>query len=152
MSFPKVRSADWVIVCLFAFVVPIAAAQENVHFTRSEVRRIVREAKTPDQYKMLAGWFRTEETVFRSKANTENGEYLRYKNRFTAAKYPTYADTTRNLRDYYLYRANKSASLASRYEIQLSKVDPNYRPGRSPESMSTGMQSKNSSPSVSEDE
>lgn len=114
-------------ICLISVVLPMAA-QNHVHYGRSELKRMMREASTADQYRTLVTWFREQETTFRGKAEAENRDYDRYKDRLVPAKYPTPADTARGLRDYYTYKANQMAGLATRYEIQLSRVDPSYRP------------------------
>jgi len=113
-------------ICVMAVALP-AAAQNHAHYSRSELRRMMREASSPDQYRTLVTWFREEEAIFRSKAEAENRDYEHYKVR-VRTKAPTRADNARNFRDYYVYKADKMAGLASRYETILSRLDPRYQP------------------------
>ena len=92
-------------IAVWVFIVaPQAAAQDSVHYSRSGLRKMVREA------------------------DAENRDYERLQRMVVPAKYPTRADTARGLRDYYSYRASQMASIAAGYEIQLSRLDPTFRP------------------------
>ena len=113
-------------VCLFSLALPMAA-QNHVHYSRSELGTMMRQASTADQCKTLATWFREEEVSSRSKAGAENRDYERYKNLMVPAKFPTRADSARRLGDYYSYKADQNAAFASRFETQLSRLDPSYR-------------------------
>ena len=104
---------------------------------------MMREAHTADQYKDLAAWFRKEEAKFRSKAEAEERDYVLYKDRFPAAKYPTPAESARALSDYYLYKANKMAAIADRYDKQLSRTDLNHPGSAMPGSSTPGEPFKN---------
>jgi len=117
----------WLAVCAIGATLP-AIAQDHAHYSRPELRKMMKEAATGDQYRSLATWFREEETVLRGKARMENAEFEKYKDAMVLGKYPTRVDTARSLRDYYSYRANRMATLATRYETELARLDPAYRP------------------------
>ena len=61
---------DVLAIYLISVVLPVAA-QNYVHYSRSELRRTMREASTADQYRTLATWFHEQETIFRCKAEGE---------------------------------------------------------------------------------
>jgi hypothetical protein len=128
------------------------AAQNHAHYSRSELRRMMKEASSADQCRTLATWFREEETIFRVKAEAENRDYERYKNVLIPAKFPTRADTARGLKDYYSYKANQMAALASRYETQLSRLDPSYRPVTTTTAAMTETPITTATPSLSQNE
>jgi hypothetical protein len=103
-----------------------AAAQSEVHYSSSELHKMMREASTADQCRTLATWFRGEEATFRGKAEAENKDYERYKTT-ARVKVPTRADNARSLAGTYTNKANRMAELAARYETQLARLDPSYR-------------------------
>jgi hypothetical protein len=124
-GFRRVSGAE-LAVCLFSLVVP-ATAQKHISYSRSELRKAMREASTADQCRTLATWFREEEATFRGKAAAEDRDYELYNRMPGPSKYPTRADTARAFRDYYFSKANQMAALADRYETQLAQPDPSYR-------------------------
>lgn len=66
----------------------------------------------------LAGYFRWQETKYQQKARMEKAEWQRRIQNPTslAGKYPSPADSARNLFDYYSYRADQMGKNASHYE------------------------------------
>jgi hypothetical protein len=92
--------------------VPITA------MTRSDIKKLSRTAHTPEQYGVLAIYFRQQETQYRTKASDEKAEWERRK-QITGgvwSKYPTPSDSARNLYDYYVYQANDMSAKAGDYE------------------------------------
>jgi hypothetical protein len=116
------------VICFGAFLAGIpAAAQNQAHYTRSELKRLEREARTADQVRELARWYRGEEQVFRQKAKDENQELLRRQKMVLPGKFPNPVDSARSLRDYHNYKADQMAKRAARYETELQRLDPMYR-------------------------
>jgi hypothetical protein len=113
-------------VCAIGALLP-AAAQSKANYSGPELRKMMREASAADQFRTLATWFRGEEATFRGKAEAENRDYERYKTT-VHTKVPTRADNARSMAGYYSGKADRMAALATRYETQLSQLDPNYRP------------------------
>jgi hypothetical protein len=136
---------------VISLVLPMAA-QNHAHYSRSELRRMMKEASSADQCRTLATWFREEETTFRVKAEAENRQYERYKNMLIQAKFPTRGYTARELRNRYSYKANQMAARASRYETQLSRLDPSYRPVTTNPSAMPGTPITTAPPSLSQNE
>jgi len=104
-----------------------AVAQIHVHYTRSELRRLMQEAHNASQYRTLSMWFRDEEAIFRDKAAAASKEYERLKVLPGLGKNPTPADRAKERRDYYSYKAGKMATSAAYCEAELSKLDPSSR-------------------------
>lgn len=112
--------------CVVGLALP-GAAQIQERYSSSELRKMMRDAQTADQCRSLSTWFRGEEASFRAKAQAENADYERYKTT-ARTKAPTRADNARSLAGTYSGKADKMAALATRYESQLSRLDPSYRP------------------------
>jgi hypothetical protein len=104
-----------------------AVAHSQQSYSGSQLRKMMREANTPNQDSVLATWFRGQEAVYRAKVEAENRDYERYKTT-VRTKAPTRADNARSLADHYSGKASRMAELASGFETQLSRLDPSYRP------------------------
>lgn len=116
---------------LAVFMISLAfpvTANVHAHHSRAELRRLLREASTAEQFRTLAMWFREEEAVFRDKTEAENRDFEKLRRMTVPAKFPTPADSARSLRDYYAYEAHRKAEAAVRCEVQLSRMDPSFRP------------------------
>jgi hypothetical protein len=85
------------------------------HYSRSELRQLIHNAKSADQYDQLARYFHSEEANFRHQAEEENRVYERYRTN-TRPKTPTAADNARSSRDYYSVKAHHAATLAAKYD------------------------------------
>lgn len=94
---------------------PVATHALSSHELKKEIAR----AHTSEQYNALALYFRQQERVFRGKAEDEKTEWERRKQVTVSlgVKYPTPADSARNLYEYYVYEANQMARRATEYEI-----------------------------------
>lgn len=106
-------------MCLTGAALP-AQPRDHAHFTRSELRRLIRNAHTDEQYQTLATCFRALETHFRRKAADQDQEYQRLRFRTLPAKYPTPADSAKGLRDYYRYRAAQADVMAAKFEARIT--------------------------------
>jgi len=90
-------------------------------YTKAQLKQLVQDAHTPDQYKALAGYYRGRRESYLQQAAEEKLEWdRRSQNTMSiAAKYPRPVDSARNLYEYYMSMASESNSLASKYD-QLS--------------------------------
>ncbi|MGA2435790.1 MAG: hypothetical protein ABSG25_10945 [Bryobacteraceae bacterium] len=131
-------------ICAIGMILP-AAAQSQAQYSRSELHTMMREASTADQYRTLTTWFRGQETIFRGKAEAENKDYEQYKTT-VRTKAPTRADNARSMAAHYSNKADQMAALAVRYETQLARLDPSYRPIRAAASAAAGTPIMTSSP------
>jgi hypothetical protein len=94
-------------VCVIGAALPLLA-RGQAQYSSSQLHKMMREANTADQYRTLATWFRGKTTA--------------------RTKLPTRADNARSQAESYSNKAIQMASLASRYESQLARLDPTYRP------------------------
>jgi len=103
------------VVPLNALAQPSAATASYSH---SKLNRLVRNAHTPAQYQVLAVYFRSQERIFRSRAAAEKVEWERRQAVVTGPqfKFPTPADSARNLYEYYTDKADEMARRAADYE------------------------------------
>ena len=87
-------------------------------YSRSELKKQIATAHTPEQYQALANYYRQEEGSFRAQ---QAAELLLWEQRAqntssTAQKYPRPVDSAHYLYDYYAYEADRSAQQAALYE------------------------------------
>jgi hypothetical protein len=87
----------------------------------SQLKQLIREAHTPEQYQTLATYFRAQEKLYNDKAAVEKQEWDRRAAITTGPemKPPTGADSARNLYQYYVEKSQEMATLASNYEQRL---------------------------------
>jgi hypothetical protein len=78
---------------------------------------MAREAQTPQQYAALADYYQARRRMYVRMASAEMAEWSRRSAMTTplSEKWPRPADSARNLYEYYLHQAAKSASTAARY-------------------------------------
>jgi len=86
--------------------------------SQHELKKEIARAHTSEQYSMLANYFLQQEKVFRDKASEEKAEWERRKQVTISlgVKYPSPADSARNLYTYYDSRANQMARRVAEYE------------------------------------
>ena len=92
-------------------------AQNDTHYTQAQLKRLAREAHTPEQYATLAGYYDLQQKHFSQLAADEKAEWIR-RSQFTEsieAKYPRPVDTARNLYEYYTLKTNEAAALSAKY-------------------------------------
>jgi hypothetical protein len=87
------------------------------HYTQAQIKRMMREANTPDQYRVVARYFEQRQGEFSSKAADQLAEWARRSQNTTgpAAKYPRPVDEARNLYEYYAHEADDAAFQADKY-------------------------------------
>jgi len=100
-----------------------AQPSNTARYTKSEIKQLVHDAHTPEQYQALAQYFRSQQQADEQQAQTEKAEWERLSGGVTsaAAKYPRPADSSRiqyeNLSD----RAQQMGQRAEHYEELLAK-------------------------------
>jgi hypothetical protein len=89
-----------------------------VHYSHSEVQKMIREAHTPQQFETLASYFRTQQQSFEKQAQSEKQEWERRSQNVTGpgAKYPRPVDSSRNRYEYFAYQAGQMAQQAAHFE------------------------------------
>lgn len=119
------RNMIILIICGMTLMLFAAPAYEqsvsgdgSASLSRKQLNKQTNEAHTPEQYRALATYFRQRESSYSAKAAGEKTEWERRKQTqvSVAVKYPTPADSARNLYDYYSYEAAEMAKKAAAYE------------------------------------
>ena len=97
----------------------IAASSSEIsaHLTKSQLKQMLRDAHTPEQYSTLASYYDAQEKSYLQQAADEKKEWERRSQNVQGvlAKYPRPVDSARNLYEYYMYKASESASLKAKY-------------------------------------
>jgi hypothetical protein len=95
-----------------------ARAADVSHYSQTEVRQMIRDAHSVEQYKTLASYFRARQQAFEQQAQSEKQEWDR-RSQIAAAsyqKYPRPADSSRNRYEYFTYEAGQMSQQAAHFE------------------------------------
>jgi len=104
---------------------PTTAQVSN--YSQAEIRQMIHDAHTPQQYQTLAAYFRARQHDFEKKAHSEKTEWERRSQDVAgpAAKYPRPVDSSRNRYEYFAYEADQMAQKAAHFEsLSASSVQP----------------------------
>jgi hypothetical protein len=95
-----------------------AESASPVNYSRSELKKMVRDAHTPEQYRELACYYRVRQQEFEQQAHDELVWFARRSMNVSlaAAKYPTPTDSSRNRYEYFNYEAGQMGRKAAYYE------------------------------------
>jgi hypothetical protein len=102
----------------------IAAAQEaapttanRTHYTPGEIKKLEHEARSPEQYGILATYYGDQQKTYLEQAAQEKQEWDRRSQNVmvVAARYPRPVDSARNLYEYYMYKASQAGALSGKY-------------------------------------
>lgn len=91
---------------------------DHPSYSPSEVKQMIHDAHTAQQYHDLASYFRERQQYFDQQAQSEKIEWDR-RSQITAAsyqKFPRPADSSRNRYDYFTYEAQQMASQADHFD------------------------------------
>jgi hypothetical protein len=95
---------------------PISYPQNGDHYTRSQIKKMMRDAHTPDQYKALENYYGEQQRNYLSQAADERREWIgRQSTSAAVAKYPRPEDSARNLYEYLMYKASEAGTLSEKY-------------------------------------
>jgi hypothetical protein len=104
----------------FALASGIARAESAnaLNYSRSELKKMVRDAHTPEQYRVLTSYYRMRQQQFANQAHDEIVWFARRSMNVSlpAAKYPTPLDSSRNRYEYFDYEAQQMSRQAAHYE------------------------------------
>ena len=86
-------------------------------YSQAELKRLVRDAHTPEQFRELAGYYGKEQQTYLQKAAEEKQEWVRRSQYVmaSAAKYPRPVDSAHNLYEYDLSMASQAEKLSLKY-------------------------------------
>ena len=91
---------------------------DKPEYTSSQIRKMVRDAHTVEQYTELANYYAVQRRIYKSKA-VEQMHLWRQRSEMPSPlseKWPRPVDSARNLHDYYEYKAEQSAELFAKYD------------------------------------
>ena len=125
----------------FVLVIAIAAAGSAslnavslqpapAHYSPAQIKKMIHEAHTADQYRAIARYFDERRAEFSQKAADEMAEWAR-RSEFTtgpAAKFPRPVDAARNLYEYYAHEVDDAAFQADKYYRFAAGVEATTRP------------------------
>jgi hypothetical protein len=95
----------------------VSLPESGQHYTAAQLKRMIREAHSPDQYRALARYYEARQSEYSQKAAEQMEEWERRSHNVTgpAAKYPRPVDEARNLYEYYAHEADDSAFQADKF-------------------------------------
>jgi len=108
----------------------VVSAQETYsstgHHTQAQLKQLVRQAHTPEQYKALAAGYESQQKDFLQQADEEKQEWARRSQNVvaSAAKYPRPVDSARYLYEYYMYKASEAGKLSAKYSLLAAPASP----------------------------
>jgi len=93
--------------------------------THPQLRAMMQEAHTRQQYKALASYFRFQQVSFERQAQSEKQEWERRSQDVSrlSAKYPRPVDASRNRYEYFMYEAGQMNREATHYEDLAAKAE-----------------------------
>lgn len=94
-----------------------ASSDATTHYTRAQLRQLVRNAHAPDQYTALANYYGQRRSEYLEKAAEEKQEWARLSRNIggVAPKYPRPIDSARNRYEYLMYEASEAGALEAKY-------------------------------------
>src|SRR5208337_4353695 len=101
-----------------------AQLSDHRAFTQSEIKQMIADAHTAQQYHDIAAYFRERQQHFEEQAQSEKTEWERRSQNITgpAAKYPRPVDSSRNRYQYFATEAEQMRQQAEHYEAGLAKA------------------------------
>jgi hypothetical protein len=95
-----------------------AAAANGADYSRSELKNMVRNAHTPEEYRVLASYYRMRQQQFTDQAHDEIVWFARRSMNVSlpASKYPAPLDSSKNRYEYFDYEAQKMSQQAAHFE------------------------------------
>jgi uncharacterized protein (DUF427 family) len=101
-----------------------AASANGADYSRSELKKTVRNAHTAEQYRVLASYYRMRQQQFTDQAHDEIVWFARRSMNVSlpAAKYPTPLNSSRNRYEYFNYEAQRMSQQAAHYESLSASV------------------------------
>jgi hypothetical protein len=105
-------------VAVLAIGMAYAEPQMGTQYSQTELKVMVRGARTTQQYQQLATYFRTQQQIMEQKALAEKAEWERRSQVTTgiAQKYPRPVDSSKNRYEYFTYQAEQMGQQAAHYE------------------------------------
>lgn len=97
------------IAALIALVPAQKAFAREPDYSRKQIKEMMRDAHTPEQYRALGAWFQSQEQMFDEKAAAEKKDWEQRIGGYRQ-------DPARNRYDYYIGKAQEMRARAADYE------------------------------------
>lgn len=97
------------VAALTAVVPAQTSVGSGLQYSKKQIKEMMRDAHTPEQYRVLGEWFRLQEKMFRERSIAQKKEW---EQRLGGYK----VDPARNLYDYYVEKAQEMDARATYYE------------------------------------
>jgi len=124
------KSTSKVACALLAFALTCGLARagsaDGTTYSNSELKKMVRDANTPEQYRVLASYYRVRQQRFTEQAHDEIVWFAKRQLNLSlpAAKYPTPLDSSRNRYEYFRYEAQQMGEKAAHFESLAAGLNP----------------------------
>jgi hypothetical protein len=106
-----------------AFEASGAAAQTTPHYSRKQLKLLMDNAASADDYQKLAHYFHYQQMLFQTKAQLLLDESARNSSRYPmATKTVTRAEVTKRAYDECTTKANENGALAEQYDRMLVEL------------------------------
>jgi hypothetical protein len=94
-----------------------SSAETGAHCTKAQVKELKRHAQAPAQYTVLASYCGAQKADYLRLAAEAKKEWVQRSKNDSGhfGKYPRPVDSSRNLYEYYLYKASKTETLQAKY-------------------------------------
>jgi len=121
----RLAFACTVLACAAASLTLRAESSAPANPGHGDLKKMMRDAHTSEDYLTLASYFRWRQTEFEQQARSEKMEWdRRSMNAYlAAAKYPNPVASSRNRYEYFTYEAQKMSAQAARYESLSARAD-----------------------------
>ena len=101
-------------------------AETGAHYTKAQVKELKRNAHAPAQCAALASYYGAQKADYLRLAAEAKKEWMERSKNVTGGflKYPRPVDSSRNLYEYYLYKASKAETLQAKYSQLATSSTP----------------------------
>lgn len=97
------KAAHALLIAVILAALAAVAPAETASASKKQINEMMRDAHTPEQYRVLGAWFRSQEQMFDEKAAAEKKEWVQ---RAGGHK----VDPARNLYDCYVEKAQEMSA------------------------------------------
>jgi acyl-coenzyme A synthetase/AMP-(fatty) acid ligase len=105
------------ILALGVATVGLAQTPSTTTYSADQIRQLVSQAHSPEQFKTLASYYDGQQQKYLAKAAEEKDEWVRRSQNVmvVAAKYPRPVDSARYLYEYYMTKASEAGALSAKF-------------------------------------
>jgi hypothetical protein len=103
-----------------------SSAETGTHYTKAQVKELKRNAQAPAQYAVLTSYYGAQKADYLRLAAEAKKEWVQRSKNDSGhfGKYPRPVDSSRNLYEYYMYKASEEGTLEAKYSQLASPNAP----------------------------